>query len=340
MKPHNRFHFTNSDVTGCDTATYEIVSNCVKQGETGIFDASILLYPGMTVQLIRQDLNGQTVVAAHTHPDSATTTEQVPLLYTETVERDSKFVLQLLDCDPADSFPKQSWSYLFEGYKRNGTTTTENINESSDIRLANNCPDGFCDTLSDPCKFTCPADITAESYTVGDAQKDLDFTSISNFICPLTYTVTLVPDFSGLVEVLTGPILRVFWDTDLSPATANPGAGTPYESTYGVVITGTDAGGINRVSCSFTLTVDTPCATLTTLDGTSQGMVTDNFSGETKPYTVTPFTVVPAICAGAISYECTGVMSTGYNDYSDLCDGFTYPAATPGGPNLSLTATE
>ena len=82
-----------------------------------------------------------------------------------------------------------------------------------------------------------------------------------------------------MVEVLDGPILRVFWDTDLSPATANSTLATPFESTYTVSITGTDVGGILRVSCSFTLTVDTPCATLTTLDGVSQGMVTDNFSG-------------------------------------------------------------
>ena len=91
------------------------------------------------------------------------------------------------------------------------------------------------------------------------------------------------------------------------------------------------------INCSFDLRIDTPCDALDTFEDTAQTGVEDGYSGETKYFTLTPFTVEPSVCDDStITYTCTGVSGPDAGDYSGLCTGWTYPADANG--NLGLTA--
>ena len=70
---------------------------------------------------------------------------------------------------------------------------------------------------------------------------------------------------------------------------------------------------------------------------TSQSGVTDEYSGETKYFTLNPFDVEPALCASTVTYTCTAVNGPDAGDYSELCDDWIYPADANG--NLGLTAS-
>ena len=72
----------------------DLVSNCVNEGQTAIFDGSIFLFPGMTAVLIRNDINGPVIVYSVSF-QSPTEGEQVPIIYSETVSTYAKFTLQL-----------------------------------------------------------------------------------------------------------------------------------------------------------------------------------------------------------------------------------------------------
>ena len=130
MKPVTREHFANSAAITCPAAgqPWDVVSNCVEEGQTAIFDGSVFLWPGMTVELIRFDLNGPAVCASVALASTATIGEQVPLIYSETVAEDAKFILRLSGCESTDTWAKQAISYFYEVYKKNGTTETVRFN--------------------------------------------------------------------------------------------------------------------------------------------------------------------------------------------------------------------
>lgn len=57
----------------------------------------------------------------------------------------------------------------------------------------------------------------------------------------------------------------------------------------------------------------------------------------TKYFTLTPFTVTPAICEDTVTYTCTSVVGPdNTTPFNDLCDAWVYPADANG--NLALTA--
>ena len=68
-----------------------MVSECVKKGETLLFDAAILLQANMAVRLIRTDINGSVDVAT----TGSTEIDMVRLVYAETVAEDSKFTVEV-----------------------------------------------------------------------------------------------------------------------------------------------------------------------------------------------------------------------------------------------------
>ena len=158
--------------------------------------------------------------------------------------------------------------------------------------------------------------------------KPFDFSTMGSTFCPLTYTVSVTPDPSLSFFTLTsGPVINIE-SNSLSLASFNDGA-SPYVSTYDLTIVGEDAGSTEIISCPLTLTVDSPCDNITITE-TAQGTITDNFSGITMTYNLTPFTVSPSLCAPIVTYECMSVMfmpdsGTAMNDYSSLCDNFVYP---------------
>ena len=95
MKPIERVHFSNEADFECSAMLEDLVSNCVDEGQTAIFDGSVFLFPGMKAVLIRNDINGPVLVASVSLDASATAGEQVPIIYSETVASYAKFTLQL-----------------------------------------------------------------------------------------------------------------------------------------------------------------------------------------------------------------------------------------------------
>ena len=104
------------------------------------------------------------------------------------------------------------------------------------------------------------------------------------------------------------------------------------------MLTGSEDGSTFTIDCSFDLRISSPCSDLETFDETPQTGVEDDYSGETKYFTLTPFMVQPAVCdtEGTIEYTCTRVVDFGGTEYPQLCDDWTYPADANG--NLGLTA--
>ena len=117
-------------------------------------------------------------------------------------------------------------------------------------------------------------------------------------------------DQAGATSTITlassGPSLDVYWDTDLSPASANEMGGNPYVSEYTVTLTGTD-GGEFAISCPVTLIIDTPCDSITFSD-LDQTDLSDTYTGTTQYFVLSEFTIAPAICEPTVTYSPTSVV--------------------------------
>ena len=89
------------------------------------------------------------------------------------------------------------------------------------------------DDDDDTCAPVCtdPGDLT---YTISDEALFVDLSALLDCDCDLTYDVSATP--SGADSIITlnedEKRLEVFWDTDLTPATANADGASPGVSVY------------------------------------------------------------------------------------------------------------
>ena len=88
------------------------------------------------------------------------------------------------------------------------------------------------DEDDDACRPVCP-NIGNLTYTILDDARTIDLSSLFDD-CDITYTVSASPSDADSIITLQEDEKRivVFWDTDLTPATANADSGSPGVSVY------------------------------------------------------------------------------------------------------------
>ena len=183
----------------------------------------------------------------------------------------------------------------------------------------------------------CPT-ITPVSYTITETAASIDFSSLVVSGCTLNWDFSISPtptDGGFVTQPGSGPSLSVFWDTDLVPASEFDTMANPFVSQYTVTVTGSNTDPYS-ISCPVTLTVDTPCDSITFSDP-GQNDLTDTYTGVEKFFVLSEFTITPTICTPTVDYSVTNVQGPDASDYSSLATGWIYPGDANG--NLGLTAT-
>ena len=129
----------------------------------------------------------------------------------------------------------------------------------------------------------CPT-ISPITYTITDAATPVDFSSLIVNGCTLNWAVSIspTPTSSAFITFPTSgaPSLEIEWNTNLVPASEFDTVAEPYESDYTVTLTGTNADPFT-FDCTFDLTIDTPCDSITFTDP-GQTDLTDTYSGTTQ----------------------------------------------------------
>ena len=125
----------------------------------------------------------------------------------------------------------------------------------------------------------CPT-VAPVTYKITETTANIDFSSLEVSGCTLNwdFSISPTPASTGFVtQPGTGPSLEVFWDTDLIPASEFGTADNPFVSQYTVTVTGTNSDAYS-ISCPVTLTVDTPCDSITFSDP-GQIDLSDTYTG-------------------------------------------------------------
>lgn len=195
----------------------------------------------------------------------------------------------------------------------------------------------FTWTLTDLCSsLVCP-NIATQPYTIKNGAVDVDeFSSLISADCPMDFFYTVVDSAAedAILFDSTTPKFTVFYADDLTLTTDV----APFYTDYTVTLIGKEAPPATTIECDFTLRISNPCTSLDSFTATPQTGITDDYSGNTKFFTLTPFTVEPDLCDNEnIVYTCTSVTGPdGFTPFNQLCDGWD-PAPVSGG-NLALTA--
>ena len=125
----------------------------------------------------------------------------------------------------------------------------------------------------------CPT-ISPVNYKITETTANIDFSSLDVSGCNFNwdFSISPTPASTGFVtQPGTGPSLEVFWGTDLTPASEFGIADNPHVSQYTVTVTGTNSDPYS-ISCPVTLTVDTPCDSITFSDP-GQTDLSDTYTG-------------------------------------------------------------
>lgn len=164
-----------------------------------------------------------------------------------------------------------------------------------------------------------------------------EFSSLISADCPMDFFYEVVDSAAedAILFDSTTPKFTIFSAADLS-LTTNV---APFYTDYTVTVIGKEAPPATTIDCDFTLRISNPCTTLDSFTATPQTSITDDYSGNTKYFTLTPFTAEPDICDNDdIVYTCTSVAGPDWSAFNQLCDGWQNADAIANDGDLALTA--